>query len=269
MSSDLAGAAEAFCGSRPVDIQRFAGGDISGASLLTFPDGTRLVGKSGPVVAVEARMLEAMAQSEAPIPAVIGYDEQHLIIEYLPSNGSLSGGAWHSLAEAITGLHAVQGTQYGWDEDYALRHVRVENARSGSWVQFWSDRRLRCHLSDLSPALGRRIEQLADSLGDILPDNPPPSLVHGDLWGGNVLVSEGTISGLIDPCAFYGDREVDAASLTVFDAPPDSFFDALELEVGWRERQPVYRLWMWLLHVRLFGDSYRPAVERELATLGF
>lgn len=84
-----------------------------------------------------------------------------------------------------------------------------------------------------------------------------------------MLVSSESISGLIDPCAYYGDREVDVASLTVFDAPPPEFLEALHLECGWRERLPVYRLWMWLLHVRLFGESYRPAVERGLATLGF
>ena len=43
----------------------------------------------------------------------------------------------------------------------------------------------------------------------------------------------------------------------------------MQLETGWQERQPVYRLWTWLLHVRLFGNGYLSAVERELASLGF
>lgn len=269
MSDDLAGAAQRICGARPNDIRRFSGGDISGASLLTFADGTRMVGKSGPVVAIEARMLEAMAQGTAPVPAVIGYDGRHLLIEYLPDDGSLAGTAWSSLAEALTALHALQGDSFGWNEDYALRHVAVENERTASWPEFWAERRLRCHIPELSPALASRVDALSDHLSEILPANPTPSLVHGDLWGGNILVSQGAISGLIDPCAYYGDREVDAASLTVFNSPPQSFFDALELEPGWRERQPVYRLWMWLVHVRLFGENYRPAVERELDWLGF
>ncbi|QZD89902.1 fructosamine kinase family protein [Qipengyuania aurantiaca] len=268
MTGDLAAAAERICGQRPISIQRFAGGDISGASRLTFADGSSVVGKSGPVVAVEARMLEAMGACSAPVPNVLGYDERHLLIEHLPADGTLSGKAWASLAEALNALHKVTGESYGWHEDYALRHVRVENEALDDWPRFWAERRLLCHALHIATDLAQRIEGLAQALPQLLPRSPAPALLHGDLWGGNVLVSGERISGLIDPCAYYGDREVDAASLTVFDSPPESFFDALELEAGWRERQPIYRLWMWLLHVRLFGDSYRPAVERELATLG-
>ncbi|QZD95102.1 fructosamine kinase family protein [Qipengyuania gelatinilytica] len=269
MSQDLAGFAEATCGSKPIAVTRVAGGDISGASLIEFADGSKVVGKTGPVVAVEARMLEAMGESAAPSPKVIGFDERHLVIEYLPSDGMLAGNAWVSLAGALDALHSMQGDAFGWQENYALRHVTVENQFTENWPQFWGERRLLCHVPHIAADLGRRIEELAKGLPDLLPAVPKPALVHGDLWGGNVLVSGERISGLIDPCACYGDREVDVASLTVFDAPTPAFFDALELERGWRNRLPIYRLWMWLLHVRLFGESYRPAVERELAALSF
>ena len=110
---------------------------------------------------------------------------------------------------------------------------------------------------------------LADALPELLPLTPLPAFVHGDLWGGNILTASNSVTGLIDPCACYGHHEVDAATLTVFDHPPDSFFNALELETGWRERQPIYRLPMWLIHIRLFGETYRSAAEGELAVLGF
>ena len=269
MSATLADAIERLVGKRPTDIRRFAGGDISGASLVTFADGETIVAKSGPVVGIEARMLGAMAQSGAPTPEVIAADEVVMLIEHLPSDAGLSGSAWNSLAEALGQLHADTGESYGWPEDYALRDVTVENTACDSWPQFWEERRLLCHTPHLPAALARRLENLSSKLSDILPHSPKPALLHGDLWGGNILVSGGRISGLIDPCAYYGDREADAASLTVFDHPPGSFFASLEMEPGWSERQPVYRLWMWLLHVRLFGDGYRPAVERELEMLGF
>ena len=266
--SAIAEAVELICGSPVRSLRRFAGGDISGASLAELADGRSVVVKTGPVVSVEAGMLQVMENSPAPSPRVIGCADEILVIEHLPSSGSVSDG-WESLAGALHGLRTLVSRSYGWDEDYALRHVRVENGRLESWPEFWARRRLLCHCLHLPLELASRIEALAKTLPDILPDRPRPVFVHGDLWSGNVLVHESRVSGLIDPCACWGHEEVDAASLTVFDRPPDRFFDALDLEQGWQQRQPVYRLWMWLLHVRLFGEGYRPAVEADLATLGF
>lgn len=260
---------ERLAGSPVLGQRRYAGGDISGASEISLSDGRVVVGKQGPVVAAEGRMLRAMARSKAPVPRVIGWEQDVLLIDHVPSSGSLGGEAWTDLAQAIRALQELRADSYGWDEDYALRNVAVENARSTDWAEFWAERRLLCHVPYLDAALAGRLEALAVKLPDLIPASPDPVLVHGDLWGGNVLVDGARISGLIDPCACFGHREVDAATLTVFDSPPPRFFEALELSQGWRERQPVYRLWTWLLHVRLFGDGYRPAVERELDTLGF
>ena len=268
MTKDQRAAIEAICGAAVESIERFPGGDISGASAVKLADGRKFVAKTGPVVSVEAGMLRAMEAASTPSPRVIGCRDDVMVIEHLVARGGL-GDAWDGLAEALHGLRELTSETYGWHEDYALRHVRVENAPTESWSRFWAERRLACHVPHLDASLGKRVEKLAAALDAIIPAKPDATFVHGDLWGGNVLASGNRIAGLIDPCACWGDREVDAASLTVFDHPPESFFAALDLEAGWRERQPVYRLWMWLLHVRLFGDSYRPAVERELDTLGF
>jgi len=95
-----------------------------------------------------------------------------------------------------------------------------------------------------------------------------PSLLHGDLWGGNILGNAGQVVGLIDPACYYGDREVDFAMLTLFDNPPNPFFEAAGLEAGWRERLDAYRLWPLLVHLRLFGTSYVPHVVGCLDRLG-
>src|SRR3546814_4917057 len=78
-------------------------------------------------------------------------------------------------------LHAPCERDYGWDVDYAFGSVAIVHARSRDWASFWADRRLRCHLPYLPPALGRRVESLADSVGTLLPAHPPPALLHGDL----------------------------------------------------------------------------------------
>ena len=267
--SELARAVRQITGHTLTDIARLPGGDISGASRIRLDNGEEIVAKQGEHVAAEGRMLEAMAELGALVPQVRGSAGGVLLIDWIDGRGSLSGAAWNSLADSLAALRTTGEDAYGWPEDYALRHVTVRNERTSDWPAFWRDHRLACHLPHLPADLAGRIEHLCSAMADLLPARPAPALVHGDLWGGNVIVDRESTAWLIDPCAFYGDREVDAASLTVFDRPPASFFDRLELEPGWRERQPIYRLWIWLVHVRLFGGAYRSAVERELDALGF
>jgi fructosamine-3-kinase len=155
-----------------------------------------------------------------------------------------------------------------WRIDHALGPVAIPNGRSTDWPSFWADNRIRCHIAHVSRTLARRLETLAGRLADLLPSRPPASLLHGDLWGGNILVSGHAVSGLIDPACYFGDREVDVAMLTLFDHPPAAFLDALDLAPGWRDRQHIYRLWPLLVHLRLFGEGYASAVARELDRLG-
>jgi fructosamine-3-kinase len=139
---------------------------------------------------------------------------------------------------------------------------------TASWPQFWAERRLICHCSHVSATLARRIEALAADLANRLP-NPSVSLLHGDCWSGNILTTNGKVTALIDPACYYGHTEVDLAMLTLFDQPPAAFYDAYgKIEPGDEERRSIYQLWPALVHLLLFGSSYRTLVERLLARAG-
>lgn len=252
-------------GSTVTGGRKLAGGDLGGAALVELADGQRLVAKDGPHVDREGAMLRAIVATGAPAPKVHHAGVDLLLMDYVEADG-VKG--WDSLAAGLQLLHATQNAFYGWDADYAFGPVLICNKANENWPQFWAENRLLCHGEKIDGSVTARLKKLAKRLPDILPATPPASLLHGDLWGGNVLFHQGQLAALIDPASYIGHREVDIAMLTLFDRPPESFFDALELEAGWRERQPVYRLWPLLVHMRLFGKSYRAPVMAALDALG-
>ena len=228
----------------------------------------RLIAKQTPLAEAEAAMLRAIAKTGAPVPEVLAADNDVLVMSRCEgSSGAAS--AWDSLADAVRRMWSAEGEDYGWRQDYAFGPVALPNGRHRCWPAFWAEQRLACHLQYLPADIARRIERFACSIEDYLPGDPSPSLLHGDLWGGNVMASGAAVTGLIDPACYYGHREVDVAMLGLFDSPAPRFLEALDLDAGWKERQPVYRLFPLIVHFRLFGESYRRALNAELARLGF
>ncbi|SMF80981.1 Fructosamine-3-kinase [Tistlia consotensis] len=264
----LAEAAAALLGGSLKSVEPLPGGDLSQILRIRLDDGRSAVVKSGPAPRREARMLEALAAAGAPAPAVLAVDGTVLVLELLPAGGSLDG-AWAALGTVLARLHGATAGRYGWTEDYAFGPVAIPNGWSDDWPAFWAERRLLADVADLPAALGRRLEALAGGLADRLPRRPPPALLHGDLWGGNVLVEGNRVSDLIDPACYHGHGEVDVAMLGLFGRPGPAFFETYgALPPGQQERLAIYRLWPALVHLRLFGAGYRPLVERLLETLG-
>jgi fructosamine-3-kinase len=158
--------------------------------------------------------------------------------------------------------------------------LQQPNPLSELWVPFFRDHRLM-HMAQaahdegaLETPLFGRIERLAERIDDYLIEPPFPSLLHGDLWTGNVLVQGNRIAGFVDPAIYCGHREIELAFTTMFGTFGDAFFEAYEslapLEPGFHEvRRDLYNLYPALVHVRLFGSGYLAGIDRTLSALGF
>jgi fructosamine-3-kinase len=250
-------------------LERLSGGQLSEILLVRRPDGRVSVAKGGFAVGTEAAMLRALAGAGAPVPAVEGEHEGVLLLEHVPNDRVFSAAAWTSIGEALRRLHDVQAESYGWPVDYRIGTVEIDNRQGRDWPAFWAEQRLVATASVLDRPWRERVDSLAARMPGLLPAAPPASFLHGDLWGGNILVSEGRLAALIDPACYYGDAEVDLAMLCLFDSPPGSFWDAYGAPApGWPERRILYQLFPALLHLRLFGGSYASMVDRLLAAAG-
>jgi fructosamine-3-kinase len=246
--------------------ERLAGGDLSEVLMLRRPDGRCTVAKGGPAVAVEAAMLRMLAAAGTPVPTVEGEYEGVLLIGHVSNDGIFSPSAWTDVGAVLRALHARTGDDFGWPADYRLGTVELVNRPTGDWPSFWSQR-LTSTASVLDRPWRERVAALSDQLPDLLPAQPIPSLLHGDLWSGNILVSGGKLAALIDPACSYGHAEVDLAMLTLFGEPPDEFWSSYgEPEPGWERRRPIYQLFPALVHLRLFGGPYAGMVDRLLSS---
>jgi len=260
--------AASLLGERVVRTNRLHGGDLSEVHLLHLASGATAVAKTGPRAAAEARMLAAIRDAGAPAPRVLGVGQDLLLIEALEDRGGPAS-AWPDLGRVLRELHARIGPHYGWPEDHAFGPVVIANQPSDHWPSFWAEHRLLSGLEELPTEIARRLEALAARLGERLPARPAASLLHGDLWSGNILGTSGRITGLIDPACYHGHAEVDLAMLALFGAPGDAFWEGYgAVEPDLARRRPIYQLWPAQVHLRLFGSGYRGLVERLLREAG-
>lgn len=259
------------------------GGDISEA--FTLGDGTRTFfvktqpGSQLAMFEAEAAGLAALAAANAVrVPQVICHGtaagRSYLVLEYLPLG--VQGDAAR-LGRQLAQQHRVVATQFGWTGDNWIGATPQPNAWRDDWIAFWRDCRLAYQLrlaseKGLTGALQREGEALLARL-DAFFDGyvPSPSLLHGDLWGGNHgYLADGT-PVLFDPAVYYGDRECDLAMSELFGGYAPAFYaayrEAWPLETGYAVRRTLYNLYHVLNHANLFGGGYPAQATRMMSQL--
>ena len=148
------------------------------------------------------------------------------------------------------------------------------NPRSDDWVSFYRDHRL-AHQFELAADKGRKFEgsqNLLDSLESFFSNySPHPSLLHGDLWGGNASCNKDGSPYIFDPASYYGDREADLAFTYMFGGFSSAFYDAYEneypLDSGFALRKILYNLYHEINHFNLFGGGYASSAQSSINKL--
>ena len=274
----LAARLEAMTGRPPGRATALGGGCIAQVLKLETADGPPLVAKLSPAggLALEARMLVDLANTGlVPVPGVVAAEDDLLVLQFVPGGGHLDGAAERHGAELLAGLHGRTAKAYGYPYDTVIGSLPQPNPWTERWVEFFRDQRLlamgrRAHdAGHLPSASVRQLERLCGRLERWIEEPARPSLVHGDLWGGNILASGGRITALLDPALYYADPEIELAFTTLFGTFGADFFaryGALRpIAAGFFEvRRDLYNLYPLLVHATLFGGSYIHSVERTL-----
>ena len=250
-----------------VDARRLSGGDVGTVWLARLEDDRTVVVKRGPGDAsLEAEGLEALRAAGAETPAVLGVDADVLVLEYVFGTGDVA-----ELGRRLAQVHTTRGPAFGWDRDNLIGPLAQANPWTDDWPTFFAEHRLDPHLDVLPRELRQRLNAAIEDgrLARRADHEVTPSLVHGDLWGGNILHDR----WLIDPAVHYADREVDLAMLELFGAVSAQLLKGYEqvwpLDDGVDARRELLQLYPLLVHVRLFGSGYLPAVAARLDRLGW
>lgn len=245
------------------------GGSIAQVVRARLADGATVVVKRTTYDAqLEADGLRALAAAGAPVPQVLASGRDVLVLEHVQGTPD-----WRRLGATVAELHrAPAGDTFGWERDNVIGPLPQINDPDGSWPRFYIEHRVRAHLphaTALPAELRTRLERACDDLlPDLLDHDVRPSLVHGDLWSGNVVDGR----WLIDPAVHRADRELDLAFADVFGGFPPEFWrgyhETWPLDDGWERRRPALQLHHLLVHVRLFGSGYVGAVRSRLDDIG-
>lgn len=274
---------------RIVSSQALSGGCIHNALEVTTSAGPLFLkwnrGWDATGFGSEARALEALRRATASdghvlVPRVVGWRDAEgdgpgwLALEYLPPSAE-TGAYAERLGLGLVGLHRTRAARWGWSEENRIGPLAQANPSTDSWGVFWRDARIGPQLrrADDAGHLTRGDRELLEGVLELCPPvlkparEEGPSLVHGDLWSGNVHPAPDGRPVLVDPAAYHGHREVDLAMAELFGGFPTRalqvYRDTWPLMDGYAEgRRPLYQLYYLLAHLNLFGVEYLPAVRR-------
>ena len=180
------------------------------------------------------------------------------------------------LLNAITNLHKKRSDDFGFDFDTQIGGLKQINSKKTNWVDFYREQRLGYIFNiinsncPMDTSTNNQIEKLITNLYNFIPEKPNASLLHGDLWEGNILFYDKKFVGFIDPGSFYGHNELEIAYLTWFNPNfikngfLNKYNEIINIDKEYKNYEPIYQLYYSLLNVYLWDRSYIKDVKKLL-----
>jgi len=257
-----------------------SGGDISAAYLVETSNNRFFLKFNPSQVAysmfdVEKKGLEAIASSNTIAAPKVYHCEKFeqggiLLMEYIePKNPTTRN--YVELGAQLAALHQTKGKNFGWESDNFIGSLHQSNNQHKEWTSFYLEERIWPQLllakskNLLSTTDLPNKEQLYISCKKLLGE-VAPSLLHGDLWSGNYVISSDGRPYLIDPAVYLGHHEVDIAMTKLFGGFDNAFYNAywehFPRTKNEDKRNDLYQLYYLIVHLNLFGSSYYNSVKR-------
>ncbi len=231
-------------------------------------------------VAEAKGLLQMQATNTIKVPQPICYgtvnDRAYLVLEWLDLSKNMHQD-WSFMGEKLALMHgfSVANLQlnqpldqpldqsFGWVMNNTIGSTPQLNPWTKNWAKFFAEERIGYQMQLAQrrggqfPETSKVVEAVYQALSN---HQPQPSLVHGDLWGGNAAITNAGEPVIFDPATYVGDREVDLAMTKLFGGFPKEFYQGYHqtfpLAPGYEQRKNIYNLYHILNHFNLFGGSY-------------
>lgn len=262
----------------PRTLRAVGGGDIASAFVVDSGVTRAFLKIGAPTHPFEAEALaleEIAATATLRAPRVLAHGvcgaSGYLLLEWIDLAHE---GDWAEAGRRLAQLHDFTRPRYGWPRENTIGASRQANAPCANWAEFYRERRLRPQFAlaaagGLHGLAARESEACAASDALLAEHAPPASLLHGDLWRGNLAFDKRGLPVVFDPATYYGDAETDLAMSRLFGGFAEGFYRSYASERqprrGADERLPLYQLYHVLNHANLFGGGY---VAQAMALIG-
>jgi len=221
--------------------------------------------------AVGLKQILATATIRAPNPICWGtaVTSAYLVLECLELSSSKAN--WQEMGRKLAAMHQATVSQvFGWEQNNTIGATPQINTWTANWIDFYTQHRL-FYQFQLARQRGGNFPQqdkLLAAIPQLLNHKPQPSLVHGDLWGGNAGFTSTGEPVIYDPATYFGDREVDLAMSELFGGFPADFYRGYNavfpLKSGYEHRKTLYNLYHIINHFNLFGGGYAAQANRMI-----
>ena len=208
-------------------------------------------------------------------PKVLYLKKNIVVIKYINHNNLKNSYSEKDLAFKLAKIHQINNDRFGFKFDTPIGGLKQDSGFEKSWINFYRNKRLnmifeKINMNNPMPKkINMGIEKILKNLENLIPNKPIPSLIHGELWQGNMLFDNGKLVGLIDPGIYFAHNELEIAYLKWFKYITNDFYkyysEKIKFDSEFFKYSEIYELYYSLLNVHLWSREYINDVKKLIS----